>query len=75
MVGPMPEVNFPEPLQPQSSIVPTFYKLSDAHKALGPGAPSEDTLRREVKKGNLRAKRIGAASVSPMSNCAAGRST
>jgi hypothetical protein len=41
------------------SIVPTFYKLSDAHKALGPGASSENTLRREVKKGNLRAKRIG----------------
>lgn len=39
--------------------VPTFYKLSDAHLALGPGAPSARTLRREVDRGNLRAKRIG----------------
>jgi len=41
------------------TIVPTFYKLSDAHDALGPGAPSEDTLRREVRAGRLVAKRIG----------------
>ena len=39
--------------------LPTLYKLSDAVKALGPGAPSEWTLRQEVRAGRLHAKRIG----------------
>lgn len=39
--------------------LPTLYKLSDAVKALGPGAPSEWKLRKEIADGNLVAKRIG----------------
>jgi hypothetical protein len=39
--------------------LPQLYKLSDAVKALGPGAPCERTLREEVKAGRLVAKRIG----------------
>lgn len=41
-----------------STQVPTLLTLSQASKELG-GSPCEDTLRSEVKKGNLRAKRIG----------------
>lgn len=39
--------------------VPTFYRLSQAPSILGPGAPCENTLRKEIREGRLVAKRIG----------------
>lgn len=42
-----------------TSVIPQFFTLSEARKALGSSAPSITRLRAEIAAGNLRAKRIG----------------
>ena len=39
--------------------IPGFFTLAQAVEALGPGAPSVTTLRKEIAEGRLHAKRIG----------------